>query len=488
MVDNPSTRLAEDGPIFNSNVPGFEPGQLEILNNNLILTANKGIAFANNSSTTETNSQINTLGAGINANGLGNFSISTGMIEPYTDASNNSEQAGIWFGLDEDNFVKLVANRNAQLELRTEVNGVSENTDRVVANIPGLNTSNVRLRMYVDADNQEVRGFYAVNGGAEVDMGSIPLPASYIAGNSDYDNLSFAGVFASKRRENVEIEVQYTFTDFEIVPDNNPITFEPINVNFSRAIDPIPADYIQDSGLGYADRGNGLFYGWLTTDGNTPLDLSDRARFRANATVDLLQSTFVHMQYDVVDPLTGEEGIWEIEVPNGTYNVTVGVGDPNVDGQEGTEPFHTINVEGQTLIDRYEAIGGISAATRFTSATGTFTVTDGRLTIDAFGGNNTKIGSIRISQGELGNVPFFANVTPANNSTGVSVTGFQINVELSTPTGYELDEETLDGNVRLFKVTPNGEELVPSNSNDTGGGDAVTLTPLSRLDTFTDYI
>ncbi|MFK7813546.1 MAG: T9SS type A sorting domain-containing protein, partial [Maribacter sp.] len=86
--------------------------------------------------------------------------------------------------------------------------------------------------------------------------------------------------------------------------------------------------------------------------------------------------------------------------------------------------------------------------------------------------------------------PFFTNVTPANNAIDVIINDFQANVELIIPEGYELDSNTLAGNVNLFVVDPNTQQetLVPSNSNDTGGGDAVTLTPIESLDPLTEYI
>ncbi|MCK0146239.1 PKD domain-containing protein, partial [Arenibacter sp. F26102] len=489
MVDNPSARLAEDGAVYNANVPGFEPGQINFSNGNLLLTTNKGIAFSSNSSSTEVNSQINTLGVGIDAGDNGNFSITTTIINPYTDSTNNSEQAGIWFGLNEDNFVKLIANGASQIELRSEINAVSNNVDQVIEVVPNLNTSSVQLRLYVDTDNDQLVAFYSLNGGNETQLGSLPLPAAYLSGNANYDNLSFAGIFATKRREAAATEVVYTISDFAITPDNIPVVFEPININFSLPEDVPPTGYLVDSGLGFGDRGNTYSYGWLTTNGLAPLDLSANTRNRNVDNVDILRNTLLHMQYGNVGGTTGvlTEGIWEIEVPNGNYIVSVGVGDPNLDAKAGTEPFHSINIEGINAIDRYSPTGAVGASTRFTSGSATVTVTDGRLTIDASGGFNTKINSMTITQDGTITQPFFANVTPGNNSTNVAIENFQINVEVITPLGYELDKATLAGNINLYEVTNAGEVLVPSNSNDTGGGDAITLTPLSSLKTFTTY-
>ncbi|MGB6150466.1 MAG: malectin domain-containing carbohydrate-binding protein [Pricia sp.] len=491
MVDNPSARIAVDGPVSNPNVPGYEPSKLSLSNGNLVINANNGIAYRTNgtgaANSTDVNSQINTLGVGLDASSYGNFSIATTIVNPYADGTNDSEQAGIWFGLDEDNFVKLVANVSGNLELRKEVNGISVNgpEDQLTLAVAGLNTSTVGLRLYVDAASNNLTAFYSLNGGVELEMGSLTLPANYLSGNSAYESLSFAGIFATKRRE-LTADVNYTFTDFAITSDNV-VVFDPIKINFSLPVDLPPAGYLVDSGLGFGDRGNSYSYGWLNTDGTAPLDLSVRARNREVAGVGILQNTLVHMQFQNVDP-AGQEGIWEIEVPNGTYTVSVSVGDPNVDGQAGTEPFHSINVEGVNAIDRYSPTGAEGEATRFTSGTATATVTDGRLTIDATGGFNTKINALEIIQGGAITQPFFANVNPANNATDVRISDFQINVEVIVPDDYVIDNTTLGGNVNIFEVTAGGEVLVPSNSNDTGGGDAVTLTPTEELKELTTYV
>lgn len=490
MVDNPSARITADGPVFNPIVPGYEPSKLSLSNGNLIINANNGIAYRTNGTggdqSSDVNSQINTLGVGIDADSYGNFSIETSIVNPYTDGSNDSEQAGIWFGLDEDNFVKYVANVSGGLELRKEVNGISINgpADQIALAVPNLNNSTVGLRLYVDVTTNTLIAFYTLNGGTEVEMGSLPLPSEYISGNTAYDDLSFAGIFATKRRE-LAADVNYTFEDFTITSDNV-VVFESIKINFSLPTDVPPTGYLVDSGLGYGDRTNSYSYGWLATDGTTALDLSDRTRNRAVSGVGILQNTLIHMQFQNVDP-AGQEGIWEIEVPNGTYDVSVGVGDPNVDGQAGTEPFHTINVEGVNAIDRYSPTGAAGASTRFISGSATTTITDGRLTIDAFGGFNTKINFLEITQGGAIDQPLFANVNPADNATDVAINDFQITVDVVVPDGYELDKNTLAGNVNLYEIVNGNEVLVPSNSNDTGGGDAITLTPLSPVKAFTNY-
>jgi len=165
-----------------------------------------------------------------------------------------------------------------------------------------------------------------------------------------------------------------------------------LKVNFQNAATgSVPAGFIRDTGLPYADRGNGYTYGWVTqrslTDATrVPWDMSADARNRNRTGVPLEHNTFMHMQ--LVDAFPNrsnqERGAWEIAVPNGVYQVTVMVGDHAYDSH------HRIRVEGAVLIDHFRS----SAAKAYEQKSGQFTVTDGALTLDASGGYNTKINSV----------------------------------------------------------------------------------------------
>ncbi|MEM8929083.1 MAG: PKD domain-containing protein, partial [Bacteroidota bacterium] len=266
-----------------------------------------------------------------------------------------------------------------------------------------------------------------------------------------------------------------------------------VNVNFSDAATPPPSGYEQDSGLGYGPRGNGFTYGWLTTDGISPLDLTANTRNRDITGVDVLQNTLNHMQYGDTGGTNGNstEGIWEIEVPNGTYSVTVGAGDPSVDGV-GDQPTHRINVEGITIIDDFVPSGAAGASTRWTMASGIVTVNDGRMTFDANGGFNTKINYVGITSNTDSLSPRIIGVIPTDNATGVSVnTNISAN-NLFLPNGdsqgvFGVDNATItSATVQLFKqgnATP-----IAATVNGTGGGDAINLDPVQPLEANTIYV
>ena len=201
-------------------------------------------------------------------------------------------------------------------------------------------------------------------------------------------------------------------------------------VNFATATDTPPDGYMTDSGLGFADQGNGASYGWLNKATLQPVDLSKNTRNRNKIGVSALKNTLLHMQYDDVGGSSGvtTEGVWEIALQDGFYEVEVGVGDAAIDGA-GTTPSHTINVEGINLINSFVPSGAAGSTTRFATGTTTVEVLDGRLTIDAEGGFNTKINYINV-------IPVDA---PAPTP---EVSWAMINFSLSTdsaPDGYLVD-------------------------------------------------
>ena len=80
--------------------------------------------------------------------------------------------------------------------------------------------------------------------------------------------------------------------------------------------------------------------------------------------------------------------VWEIQVPNGTYEVLLMAGDPNF-----FDSVYKYNVEGVLTVN-----GTPSSGNRFISGTQTVVVSDGRLTINnAAGSVNNKLAFVEIT-------------------------------------------------------------------------------------------
>jgi hypothetical protein len=223
MADNPSARLVADGTPTYPGVPGYEPSRLTLSNSRLNILTNKGLAHLHPGVSSETNSQINALGVGFLP--AGKFRLETTLVNPYTSTKTLSymEQGGLWFGLNEDNYVKLavvaMAGGKHQVEMRREVNASSGSTDCFIRSSLSLGNTTVRLILEADPGTGTIKGSYSVNGGTPVTMGTLSLPAAFFAGKTLSDNFTkatFAGIYASHRRATAA--VTFSFENFRITP------------------------------------------------------------------------------------------------------------------------------------------------------------------------------------------------------------------------------------------------------------------------------
>jgi hypothetical protein len=183
---------------------------------------------------------------------------------------------------------------------------------------------------------------------------------------------------------------------------------------------PVPSTYAKEIGSAYSDTQG---YGWVRQDslGNathTPLDLSANTIDRDKTDTDSYsqqQDTLLFMQY----PTDGSKqrpdrtpGAWEMAVPCGVYTVTVSVGDSRYrpsSPDPGESSVNQINIEGQAAISGFVPTN----SQRFQTATKTVPVCDGKLTIDAIGGTNTKLNYIDVTRAEPAKVNFQPDVEPA---------------------------------------------------------------------------
>ncbi len=162
-------------------------------------------------------------------------------------------------------------------------------------------------------------------------------------------------------------------------------------INFQPTGAAVPTGYTKDTGAAYdATRG----YGWVRQDSlssttHVPLEITPNTRDR-NRVADQRLDTLIHMQ----DNAPNSSGVktpaaWEYKLDNGTYNVTVSVGDAAYFDSQ-----HSIRVEGVKAIDLFRP----SSTQPFKQTTVLASVTDGKLTIDAIGGTNTKLNYVDIAK------------------------------------------------------------------------------------------
>jgi hypothetical protein len=198
-----------------------------------------------------------------------------------------------------------------------------------------------------------------------------------------------------------------------------------ININFQPEDSDIPRDYLADVGLPFGFRDNGYSYGWSN-------DISEGARDRNhNNAQDQRYDTLLHMKHQNL----GFDDFWEIEIPNGEYQVKLIAGDP-----EYCDKQYKIEIENVLAID------GIPSCSHFIENTVDVTVADGHLTIKALTDSvDAKLAFVEIK--EINNFP---DIAPPSSPYEIEVTSMnnQLLVEWSNPI-YDFD-----GSLIIWDVTP----------------------------------
>lgn len=226
----------------------------------------------------------------------------------------------------------------------------------------------------------------------------------------DMNATVYAGIAVSSHNNGVATQVAADHLTF-VHPDM--LTYN-LGINFQPAGSAVPEGFHVDSGEVFAQRPNGLVYGW--SDNHSP------AAQEVAGGPDLPHNTFLSMGG------AGSGAQWEIQVPDATYEVRVVAGDPA--SPNGTQH---VMVEGLTLIN-----GTTNAQTPFLDATATRRVTDGRLTVSlGVSAVNTKICFIQIKSHEVAAnlVPRVALAQPLNGAEFANPASITLVADASDPDG-----------------------------------------------------
>jgi hypothetical protein len=236
MVDPHSeARLADDPAISDPDVRGYEPSLLDVAGGSLTIDARKGIQYLDPPASSNNNTLINGLGVGLDADNR-TFDISTEIAPITWPSTASAQQAGLWFGLDEDNYIKLVvantATANVQIQMLRETAGAADpNSTSDALDVTAVpKTATVGLRLAIDALTGEATAFYTVNGGAETQLvegavDSLAVPASFTQGallSDGATTASFAGIFATNRNGTNTPGIDPVFANFSVIADPLP--------------------------------------------------------------------------------------------------------------------------------------------------------------------------------------------------------------------------------------------------------------------------
>ncbi|MCW2622593.1 MAG: C-terminal target protein, partial [Frankiales bacterium] len=240
-------------------------------------------------------------------------------------------------------------------------------------------------------------------------------------------------------------------------------------IDFTTPTGTVASGYTADRGLGYdAARG----FGWVTPGTSTPVDMSVNTRART-APADQRLKTLVIMQGSGVSnqPSTGA---FELSVVNGTYDVTVAVGDASY-----FDSVHRVTAEGTRIVNDFVP----SSTTPFQTVTATVTVADGKLTLDPTGGKNTKIAYVAVAPATTSSDTTAPTVswTPSGttNGNGQYVGSVTVTLNASDASGIASRSYTVNGGAAQpytapVSFTTPGTYTVTGTATDPAGNSATT--------------
>ena len=172
--------------------------------------------------------------------------------------------------------------------------------------------------------------------------------------------------------------------------------------------------------------------------------------------------SFIHMQYTGATGGVAKPARWEAAVQNGIYDVTVAVGDVGTV----TGSTHRLTVESTNLVNNFAA----GSANKIATVTARIQVTDGKVTLDAAGGTNTKLD--------------YVDIIPVANVLGAGATLTRINFG---PTGAPAPHRYTNDTGAAYTATRGYGWISQTDATPltiTGNGRDRNQLPDQRLDTF----
>jgi hypothetical protein len=162
----------------------------------------------------DANSLDNALGVGFpRASSI--FTMATTLVDP-PPGSRRYEQAGLWFGPDQENYAKLVLNSppsKLRLEYTLETKGQRVVTQRAL--LPNMSGKTLSLLMRGDPLAETLTAWYAVGSDPLAPLATFVLPPGMFAPNRGLGTPTFGGIFATHRRGQSPLD--FNFDDFRLL-------------------------------------------------------------------------------------------------------------------------------------------------------------------------------------------------------------------------------------------------------------------------------
>lgn len=206
MVD-PATNATtyNPRPFAIPNVPSYDPTLIDLIDGTLQLTSTKGINF-DDATEARNNSALNNLALALPAGTSYRIEVDVHNLD-FQDESNSFQQTGLIFGVDEDNYFKLVLinqpngrGTTARLQLLGEIetnSGVQwiPNAAAFGSIIVGLNSKTITLALDFDHNNRRLSASYAIDGGTPRPLGN-DVPSRLRVPNVILDGTELGGALS----------------------------------------------------------------------------------------------------------------------------------------------------------------------------------------------------------------------------------------------------------------------------------------------------
>jgi glucose/arabinose dehydrogenase/N-acetylneuraminic acid mutarotase len=197
----------------------------------LKLTTTRGLAYSTS------NSQDNALGVGIDA--PSQIALLKTTLRNIPATSGNFEQAGLWFGNDQDNYVKfdLISSASgSSLEYVLEENAAI--TGKKVSGAISVAGAVIELTLRVNPNDRTIGAEYQIAGGTAVSLGQFVAPPEFFSFDAagidpTIGTNSFGGIYASHR--NGPAALVYSFDGFAVVKEASVTSEPPSDIAFLRS-------------------------------------------------------------------------------------------------------------------------------------------------------------------------------------------------------------------------------------------------------------
>jgi glucose/arabinose dehydrogenase/N-acetylneuraminic acid mutarotase len=222
-----------------TNGTGYEPLKLTMDTNAGLLK----IATTAGTMSRTVNSQMNAIGVGID--GPNQVSVLRTTVVNVPAGTGNYEQAGLWFGNDEDHYIKLTVQSSPtgdKIQIFQEV-AAAQTYELSSPALPNVVGNRVKLTMRANPVDQVVTSYYQIGNDPEKVLGKTAVPGAFFSFDAAgidpaIGTRTFGGIFTTHRFASRPLT--YSFDDFSVTGEPLPPPSSTAGVSFDKVFHTLP--------------------------------------------------------------------------------------------------------------------------------------------------------------------------------------------------------------------------------------------------------